>query len=78
MKTTKKLLSAVLVLVMLLTTMPIAFAEGKTYEVGDIIKFGSYPQSEVKDEALIAELNSLAPEWDDWTSYESRGKCVNI
>ena len=70
MKTTKKILSAVLVLVMLLTAMPMAYAEGNTYKVGDIIQFGSYPQSEVKDEALIAELNALAPEWDDWTSYE--------
>lgn len=69
MKTTKKILSAVLVLVMLLTAMPMAFAEGNTYQVGDIIQFGSYPQSEVKDEALIAELNALAPEWEEWTSY---------
>lgn len=65
----KKLLSSILVAVMLVTTMPIAFAEGNTYKVGDIIQFGSYPQSEVKDETLIAELNALAPEWDDWTSY---------
>jgi hypothetical protein len=36
---------------------------------GDIIKFGSYPQTEVKDEATINALNSLAPTWDKWTSY---------
>lgn len=69
-KTTQKLLSAVLVVIMLLTAMPLVFAEGKTYKTGDIIQFGSYPQTEVKDEVLIAELNALAPEWDDWTSYE--------
>lgn len=65
----KKLLSLILAAIMLLAAMPIAFAEGNTYKVGDIIQFGSYPQSEVKDEALIAELNALAPEWKDWTSY---------
>ena len=65
----KKLLSLILVAIMLVTAMPMAFAEGNTYKVGDIVQFGSYPQSEVKDETLIAELNALAPEWEDWTSY---------
>ena len=65
----KKILSLLLAVIMIVCTVPMAFAQGKTYEVGDIIEFGSYPQSEVKDEALINELNSLAPEWDDWTSY---------
>ncbi len=44
-------------------------AKDSVYKVGDIIQFGTYPQTEVKDEALIAELNALAPEWDRWTSY---------
>lgn len=65
----KKLLSLILVAIMLVAAMPMAFAEGETYKVGDIVQFGSYPQSEVKDETLIAELNALAPEWEDWTSY---------
>ena len=67
--TMKKTLSLVLAIVIIVCTVPMAFAEGKTYEVGDIIEFGSYPQSEVKDETIIAELNALAPEWEDWTSY---------
>ena len=65
----KKILSLILVAIMLVTAMPMAFAEGNTYKVGDIVQFGSYPQSEVKDEALIAKLNSIAPKWEDWTSY---------
>ncbi len=69
MKKTKKFLSLVLAVLMLLSIMPMAYAEGNTYKVGDIIQFGSYPQSEVKDESLIAELNALAPEWEEWTSY---------
>lgn len=65
----KKVLCLILVVVMLVTAVPVAVAEGNTYEVGDIIQFGSYPQSKVTDDALIAELNALAPEWEDWTSY---------
>ena len=38
-------------------------------QTGDIIEFGSYPQTEEKDEATINALNSLAPAWDKWTSY---------
>lgn len=65
----KKILGIVLVLLMLVSVMPMTYAEGNKYKVGDIIQFGSYPQSKVTDEALVAELNALAPEWDDWTSY---------
>ncbi len=66
----KKFLATILSVILLLTIIPMAYAEeSNTYKVGDIIQFGSYPQSEVKDEALIAELNALAPEWDEWTSY---------
>ena len=65
----KKLLSLILVAIMLVTAMPLAFAEGETYKVGDIIQFGSYPQSEVTDSATVAALNAKAPAWDDWTSY---------
>ena len=58
---------------MCLTSVPFGgfdfTAEAADYQVGDIIQFGSYPQSEVKDESLIADLNALAPEWDEWTSY---------
>ena len=66
----KKFLATILSVILLLTIIPMAYAEeSNTYKVGDIIQFGSYPQSEVKDEALIAELNARAPEWDEWTSY---------
>ena len=66
----KKFLSVILISLLMLSIVPFAYAQETTYNVGDIIQFGSYPQSEVKDEALIAKLNSLAPEWKDWTSYE--------
>ena len=67
--TMKKILSLVLAVIMIVCTMPMVFAESNTYKVGDIIQFGSYPQSKVTDEAIISELNSKAPTWDDWTSY---------
>ncbi len=44
-------------------------AEASTYSVGDIIEFGSYPQSEVTDEDTVLTLNSLVPEWEKWNSY---------
>ncbi len=43
------------------------------YEVGDIIEFGWYPQSEVKDEALIAELNKADGEWISYGYYSGTG-----
>ena len=67
--TMKKLLALILVAIMFVTIVPMAYAEGNIYIVGDVVQFGSYPQSEVKDEALITELNALTPEWEDWTSY---------
>ena len=36
----------------------------------ETIEYGTYPQSKVTDEDLLATLNALAPEnFDDWTSY---------
>lgn len=67
--TMKKPLSLILVAIMFVTIVPMAYAEGNTYKVGDIVQFGSYPQSKVTDENLVANLNALAPEWEDWTSY---------
>ena len=70
MKTSKKILSLVLAVIMIVCAVTMAYAEGDNkIETGDIIHFGSYPQSEVTDEELIAELNAIAPEWNEWTSY---------
>ncbi len=38
-------------------------------KTGDIIELGSYPQSEVTDSAVIAELSFLAGDNKSWTSY---------
>ncbi len=68
MKKAKKILSFCLALMMLMSAVP-TFAGATDYSVGDIIQFGSYPQSEVKDESTINALNQLAPTWDNWIDY---------
>lgn len=66
----KKFLATILSVILMMTIIPMAYAEeSNTYKVGDIIQFGSYPQSKVTDSATITALNSKAPAWDNWTSY---------
>lgn len=69
----KKILCTVLVVVMCLTSVPfvgLVLKAGATeFSVGDIIEFGSYPQTEVKDEALIAELCRNIGEWEPYLYY---------
>lgn len=56
-----------------------SFAAEKTYKKGDIIEFGSYPQSQVTDTALIAELKKQKHDWkketmtsdNNWWGYSS-------
>lgn len=67
----KKILSIVLAVLMIVTTMPMAFAESNDYQAGDIIQFGSYPQSEVKSTTTISELNSLNLNWLSYNYYSS-------
>ena len=76
MKTLKKILCTLLVMIMCMTSVPLsgfvglgASDETTEYKVGDIIQFGSYPQSKVTDSATITALNNKAPAWDTWTSY---------
>ncbi len=40
-----------------------------SYKQGDIIEIGSYPQSEVKDEVLLSNLNSLNLKWISYDYY---------
>ena len=71
MKKAKSVLSALMATVILLTFAPLnGFAadfaadvndadnsQSVSYKIGDIIEFGSYPQSEVTDVGLIDSLN---------------------
>ncbi len=42
---------------------------GEDYKTGDIIEFGTYPQSKVTDYDLIGKLNKKAGSTDKWDSY---------
>lgn len=43
------------------------------YAVGDIIEFGSYPQSEVTDSKTLSKLNSLSLNWVSYGYYSGTG-----
>lgn len=71
----KQILSALLVAVMLIGIAPVggidlsvksSAMDLSSYKVGDLIEFGSYPQSEVKDLKTIKELDNV---WKNWQSY---------
>lgn len=64
-------LSVLLALLMLLSCAPLgvfASAAETEYKTGDIIEFGSYPQSEVTGSALKSALTSRAGSTSGWTS----------
>ena len=68
----KRIIAIIMMSVILMTMIPmtiIAEAEETTYKVGSIIEYGNYPQSEVKDEELLSELNALSFEWKTMKSY---------
>lgn len=74
MKKTKKLLSLLLAVLMVCLSAPAvrlgAFeAKAAEYKQGDVIEFGSYPQSNVTDSALIAELNAQGGAWTSYGYY---------
>ena len=69
----KKILSLILVALMLISVLPVAYAEGFTYSLGDVIEFGSYPQTEVTKEATLNALNDLASDWKSYNYYSGTG-----
>ena len=84
----KSLLALTLALIMVLGVAPIselagvdwaslfapkAEADGKTYKVGDIIEFGSYPQSKVTGSSLVSALNKASKKWVSYGYYSGNG-----
>lgn len=66
----KKLICAMLTVVMMLAALPMSISAGAVYcNKGDIIEFGSYPQNEVKDAVFIAELESQELNWNSYNYY---------
>ncbi len=52
---------------------PQAEAAGKTYKVGDIVEFGSYPQSRVTNSSLVSALNKVSKSWVGYGYYSGTG-----
>ena len=52
---------------------PKAEATGKTYKVGDIVEFGSYPQSRVTNSSLVSALNKVSKKWVSYGYYSGTG-----
>lgn len=76
MKKTRKILSLFLAVLMICMSVPIANigtfkVNAAEYKTGDIIEFGSYPQTKVTDEALISEFNSLYLKWNSYNYYQN-------
>ncbi len=84
----KSLLALTLALIMVLGVAPLnelagvdwaslfapkAEAVGKTYKVGDIVEFGSYPQSRVTDSSLVSALDGVSKNWVSYGYYSGDG-----
>ncbi|MGN0467951.1 MAG: DUF6273 domain-containing protein, partial [Acutalibacteraceae bacterium] len=80
-KTIKRMLvCALVVVIMSLTAVPLGELAGlnlgvkvyaSNYQTGDVIEFGSYPQSNVTDEALLAELSEQPLVWVSYNYYSA-------
>ena len=79
-RTVKRILSTVLVAVMLIGIVPMggidlapkaSARDISSYSVGDIITYGSYPQSKVTDSDLIAKIEAAGEKyvWCDYNYY---------
>ncbi len=76
----KKAFALLLSVLMVISVLPVAVVSVKAsetnncsylerYRIGNIIEFGSYPQSEVLDETLISELNEQELNWQSYGYY---------
>ena len=78
-KTVKNLTALLLATILLFGAAPAGFLSFETqaaetgYQNGDIILFGSYPQSEVTDEDLLTVLNSHSKTWYSYGYYSGDG-----
>ena len=66
LKRTGSFLLAMILLFGMFSAGSEAFAAESGYQVGDIVEFGAYPQTQVTDDQTLRALNALDKEW---TSY---------
>ena len=68
----KRIFTVILAVCMLLSIAPVTMAADTAdggYQKGDIIEFGSYPQSKVTDPRIISVLDGFLTD-DVWVSYD--------
>ena len=75
-----RVISALLAVCLTLTAAPLTVFPGlelapraQAYSMGDHIQFGTYPQSRVTDETLIAQLNAAPKTWKSYNYYSGTG-----
>ena len=75
-KITKRILCMVLSTVILLSATSLASYAAVPEKVSfwDIVELGSYPQSQVKDSALISELDKVNKNWISYGYYSGNGE----
>ena len=75
-KITKRILCMVLAMVLLLSATSLASYAAVPEKVSfwDIVELGSYPQSQVKDSALISELDKVNKNWISYGYYSGNGE----
>jgi len=64
----KKLFSVLLAFTLIFSLTPVSLPASANI-LGDIVEYGSYPQSKVTDAGLIASLNGFTPEPDNTVTY---------
>ncbi len=75
-KITKRIFCMVLATVLLLSATSLASYAATIKDVcfWDLIEYGSYPQSQVKDSALISELDKVNKNWVSYGYFSGDGK----
>ena len=75
-KITKRILCMVLSTVLLLSATSLASYAAVPEKVSfwDVVELGLYPQSQVKDSALISELDKINKNWVSYGYYSGNGK----
>lgn len=67
MNNIKKIIALLSAFILIFLSVIPVFAEEKTYKQGDIIEFGSYPQSQVTDKSVINKLNKKQLQWNKYS-----------
>ena len=69
-----RLLSFLVAIAIMITSLPLVSSAAEAIGADDIFLFGSYPQSEVKNDQLLSSLNSIELQWESYDYYCGTGK----